>query len=286
MSSLSLGRYVPYNSVLHRLDPRGKLAAIIALMVSVFISLDSWSTSFIYLGALLVITAILLYISRMSISAIFSSMKTLWIVIIILLFVYALLPVSNPELPILFKWGDWTVYWDSLLGALKIILRLVIMLSLTMVLTATTKPLELTYALEWYFLPLKKIKFPAAEIAMTISIALRFIPTLLDDTTRIIKAQESRGVDFLGGNIFKKIATLTSLVVPLFVSAFTRSEELANAMECRCYDPRAKRSKYRVLKWKINDTFAVILANIVLAGFIVTAVMHFDLLAVFGVQAI
>ena len=120
------------------------------------------------------------------------------------------------------------------------------MLGLTLVLTATTKPLELTNALEWFMKPLKVIKFPVHEIAMTISLALRFIPTLLEETDRIMKAQASRGVDFQNGKFSEKFRAIISLIVPLFISALQRSEELANAMEARGYDPSAERTKFRV----------------------------------------
>ena len=120
---------------------------------------------------------------------------------------------------IAFNIGKVTIYWEAILQSLKIILRLVLMLTLTMILTATTKPLDLTYALEWFLTPLKLIKFPAHEVAMTISIALRFIPTLLDETDRIMKAQESRGVDFKHGKVSSRLKAIISLIIPLFISS-------------------------------------------------------------------
>ena len=158
------------------------------------------------------------------------------------------------------------------------------MIELTMILTASTKPLDLTYAFEWYLSPLKILHFPAAEVAMTISIALRFIPTLLEDATRVMKAQSSRGVDFEHGSLFRRIAGVTSLIIPLFVSSFMRSEELANAMECRGYDPAAKRTKYRILKFHGSDLFAFLFAAIVMSGFITLSCLHVDIFALFGVM--
>ena len=117
------------------------------------------------------------------------------------------------------------------------------MIALTMVLTSTTKPMDLTYAIEWYLTPLKLVKFPSHIVAMTLSIALRFIPTLLDETHRIMKAQASRGVDFDHGGLIKRLSAIVSLIIPLFVSAIGRSEELSNAMEARGYDPYGKRSR-------------------------------------------
>ena len=133
------------------------------------------------------------------------------------------------------------------------------MLMITMILTSTTSPMNLTYGLEWYMTPLKLVKFPAHIVAMTLSIALRFIPTLLDETDRIIKAQASRGVDFQRGGFIKRFGAIISLIIPLFVSSINRSEELSNAMEARGYDPYAKRSRYRVLEFHWKDLVALLL---------------------------
>ena len=156
------------------------------------------------------------------------------------------------------------------------------MISITCILTATTKPLDLTYALEWYLAPLKVIHFPTHEIAMTISIALRFIPTLLDETFRIMKAQTSRGVYFKNGSLKEKVRAITSLIVPLFLSAFQRSEDLANAMESRGYDPTAKRTRYRMMHWRWQDTINFILTIIFLGSLITISVMRIDLIALIG----
>ena len=147
-----------------------------------------------------------------------------------------------------------------------------------MILTATTKPLELTYALEWYLTPLKIVKFPAHEVAMTISIALRFIPTILSEVERIMKAQSSRGVDFKHGKISSRFKAIISLIIPLFISAFQRSEELADAMEARGYDPKQKRTRYRKLSFHFSDIFVFLLCAGVMAGTIVVSVLQFNLL--------
>jgi energy-coupling factor transport system permease protein len=150
------------------------------------------------------------------------------------------------------------------------------MIALTMVLTSTTKPMDMTYAFEWYLSPLKLIKplkFLAHEIAMTLSIALRFIPTLLDETERIMKAQASRGVDFNHGGLFKRFGAVIALIIPLFVSALERSEELANAMIVRGYDPRAKRTRYRLLRFSWRDIIAFLFIGALFAGIIVLFVI-------------
>ena len=145
------------------------------------------------------------------------------------------------------------------------------MIALTMVLTSTTKPMDMTYAFEWYLSPIKLIKpwrYFAHELAMTLSIALRFIPTLLDETERIMKAQASRGVEFNHGGIFKRFGAVIALIIPLFVSALERSEELANAMIVRGYDPRAKRTRYRLLRFTWRDAIAFIFIGAIFGGII------------------
>lgn len=273
MKSITLGRYSPYNSFIHRMDPRNKIFCLIVLMVAVFISYSTWEMTFLIGGFLAFFTILLAIVSHTSFKSLFGSLKTMWFIIIVLLVINVLIPPKNAT-TIAFNIGDFHVYWDSILQSLKIILRLVLMLTLTMILTSTTKPLDLTYALEWYMTPLKLIKFPAHEVAMTISIALRFIPTLLDETDRIMKAQSSRGVDFKHGKISARLKAIVSLIIPLFVSAFQRSEELADSMEARGYDPKAKRTKYRVMKWKISDCFVFILCGAFMAATII--INHFN----------
>ena len=268
--TFSLGRYVPYNSVVHKLDPRVKILSTILMMVCVFMSYKTWAMECLMQGIILLVSIVLLYLTHTRLSTVFRSLKSLWIMIIFLLLIYTIMPYQNPRMPVAFSvpaW-NWTVYWDSFMQAGKILLRLVMMISLTMILTSSTKPLDLTYGLEWFVAPLKVIHFPAHEVAMTISIALRFIPTILEDTERVMKAQESRGVSFSHGKIGKRLAALTSLIIPLFVSAFMRSDELANAMECRGYDPRGKRTRYRALKWHTKDTLFLLFVA-ALTGFFI-----------------
>ena len=276
MNNITLGRYVPYDSFLHRMDPRNKIFCLIALMVAVFISYSTWELTFIIGGILGAFTILLLLISHISFKQLFGSLKALWFVIIFLLIVNCLIPPKDSTV-IAFNIGSLPIYWDAILQSLKIILRLVLMISLSMVLTATTKPLELTYALEWYLTPLKIIKFPAHEVAMTISIALRFIPTILGEVERIMKAQSSRGVDFKHGKLSSRFKAIISLIIPLFISAFQRSEELADAMEARGYDPKQKRTRYRKLHFHISDLFSFLLSGGLMAITIVISVKGLSL---------
>lgn len=276
MSSVSLGRYAPYDSFIHRMDPRNKILCLIALMIAVFVSYSTWELTFIIAGILALFIFALILISHISFKQLFVSLRALWFVIIFLLIVNCLVPPRNATV-VAFSIGSFNIYVDAILQSAKIVIRLVLMISLSMILTATTKPLELTYALEWYLTPLKIIKFPAHEVAMTISIALRFIPTLLDEVDRIMKAQSSRGVDFKHGKISTRFKAIISLIVPLFISAFQRSEELADAMEARGYDPKQKRTRYRILKLRVSDIFVCLLCVSLAAATLTVNYMDFTL---------
>ena len=266
MNNITFGRYSPFNTFTHRLDPRNKLFILILLMVAIFLQFQVWSTTLLLsFGFLLVLLAIMI-LSRVNFLELFKSLKSMWFLIVFLLIVYIFIPNSTYKMEC-YRFNDnYAIYWDSFYQCGYIILRIILMIDLTMVLTSTTKPMDLTYAFEWYMTPLKVIKFPVHEIAMTLSIALRFIPTLLDETDRIMKAQASRGVDFNKGGLFKRFKAVISLIIPLFVSAIQRSEELSDAMEARGYDPRAKRTKYRKLTFSWRDIIALLFGLAVFGG--------------------
>lgn len=279
MKNIALGKYVPYNSFLHRLDPRVKLFVTIALLVAVFLPVKPYAMAYTVSGTLLVLTIVMLLISHIRVKDIFVSLRSLWFLVLFLILVYIAVPKAENELGIAWDVNGWVVYWDAFAEAGKVIIRLVTMIMITMILTATTKPLDLTYGLEWYLTPLKVFRFPSAEVAMTISIALRFIPTLLEDASRVMRAQASRGVDFQHGRIASRITGITSLIVPLFVSSFIRSEELANAMECRGYDPRIKRTRYRVFRFHVRDLLALFVVSMILGGIIALVATGFNFYA-------
>ncbi len=266
MNNITFGRYSPFNTFTHRLDPRNKLFILILLMVAIFLQFQVWSTTLLLsFGFLLVLLAIMI-LSRVNFLELFKSLKSMWFLIVFLLIVYIFIPNSTYKMEC-YRFNDnYAIYWDSFYQCGYIILRIILMIDLTMVLTSTTKPMDLTYAFEWYMTPLKVVRFPVHEIAMTLSIALRFIPTLLDETDRIMKAQASRGVDFNKGGLFKRFKAVISLIIPLFVSAIQRSEELSDAMEARGYDPRAKRTKYRKLTFSWRDVIALLFGLAVFGG--------------------
>ena len=269
MASTTFGRYTFRNTFVHHLDARNKIFLMILCMVGIFFQFHMWSTALIMSGLYLILLIAIMIISRVSLWSLIKSLSGLWILIIFLMAIYIFIPNNNYYLPTAFKIGTLEVKWDAFCQSGYIIMRLVLMISLTMILTSTTKPMDMTYAFEWYMTPLKPIRFPVHEIAMTLSIALRFIPTLLDETERIMKAQASRGVDFNHGGIFKRFRAVISLIIPLFISALERSEELANAMIVRGYDPKAKRTRYRLLRFSWRDLIAFLFMGLVFAGIIV-----------------
>ena len=266
MASITFGRYSPYNTFVHKLDPRNKIFILVVLMVSIFLQFQVWSTTLLLSAVMLILLIAIMIISKVSFISLFKSLKSMWFLVIFLLIIYIFIPNKTYTHVCFYINDNYAIYWDAFYQSGYIILRLILMISLTMVLTSSTKPMDLTYAFEWYMTPLKVIHFPVHEIAMTLSIALRFIPTLLDETDRIMKAQASRGVDFNRGGLFKRFKAVISLIIPLFVSAIQRSEELSDAMEARGYDPRGKRSRYRILRFSWRDAVGLSFALLVFGG--------------------
>lgn len=282
MNNISLGRYVPYNTLIHKLDPRTKLLSMILLMVVIFFSYGSTWTNLIIYGGLGIIIFILMKISKIKLRQVLKQLKMMWFMMLFLFIINLFtiktsLPIFIPGVGEIDSFTipgiNWTIYISAIINSIYIFVRLVLMITLTLILTSTTKPMDLTYALEWMMYPLKVVRFPVHEVAMMISLALRFIPTLLDETDRIMKAQASRGVDFQDGKLKEKVGAIVSLIIPLFVSAFQRSDELANAMEARGYDPSKKRSKYRLLKWKNRDTLSFLFVILLFAGLLVMSIL-------------
>lgn len=268
MNNIVFGRYVNGNTFVHKLDPRTKIFLLIAFSIGIFLQFTNNVTSLVFSGIYLFLVLVLMLFSKIRILDLFKSLSVMWFMMIFLMIIYLITPINNPTLPEAFKLFGRPIYYDVFVNMGYIFLRLALLISLAMVLTSTTRPMDMTYAFEWYMNPLRVIKFPVHEIAMTLSIALRFIPTLLDETNRIMKAQESRGADFKHGSLLKRFGAIISLIIPLFVSAIERSEQLANAMEARGYDPRAKRTRYKVLKGSFRDALALIFGILILGGII------------------
>ena len=265
------GKFKPYNTIIHRLDPRLKFFALIALMVMCFLPYGNYANRFIVLGVLALIIVVIMIVAKINPVSIFSSLKSLWVMMIFLLiiFVFVQQGVDTSSLhPMIIFSNGYTLYWEGLLQTLHVFLRLILMLCLTLILTSTTAPMDITYALDWYLYPLKLIKFPTQIVTMIISLALRFIPTLLDESQKIMKAQKSRGVDYNRGFISKKIKSITTLIIPLLVSCFSRSVELSLAMDARGYDPYGKRTSYKILQFHVRDLVSLFVTLLIMALFI------------------
>lgn len=255
MNNIALGRYMPLDSIVHKLDPRYKMVAMLILMVAIF--LPSGYIGYAVLGASVIL---ILLLSKLSLMMIFRAMKPMLFMLVFLTVINVLVLRTGT---VLFTLGSFSIYSDAIYQTLYITVRLMLMIMTTTILTASTKPLDLTLAIEDLLSPLKRFGFPAHEIAMMISIALRFIPTLIDETNRIMKAQASRGVDLKEGTFKEKIMAILSLIVPLFVSSFQRAEELADAMEARGYVPSLPRTRYKQLKRTAKDLVMLAYVGIV-----------------------
>ena len=214
---------------------------------------------------MLIITGVCIALSRIPLKVILRGLKPLWIII-------ALTAVLNifftPGRELVSFWKI-TITYEGLIRAVFMVLRITMLIAGTFLLTYTTSPIALTDAMEILFGPLKKLKVPVHEMSMMMSMALRFIPTLIEETDKIMSAQKARGADFETGNLFQRAKALLPLLVPLFVSAFRRADELAVAMECRCYHGDEGRTRMKQLTWCTRDTLAMIWSALVLAGVIV-----------------
>ncbi len=263
-----LGKYVPLNTIIHKIDSRIKFFGLVLIMVIVFLPYGNYTTRFIVLGILTLLIGIIMALGKVSLKTFFSSLKMMWMMFIFLIIFMFFVPPSDGKYVLYAFSNGYTLYYDGLFQVLFVVLRLVLMVALTVILTSTTSSVDITYALEWYLSPLKLVKFPIQIISLTISLALRFIPTLLNESQRIMNAQKSRGVDYNKGFLVSKIKSITTLIIPLLVSCFTKSDELAIAMDSRGYDPYGKRSKYRELKFKWSDLFSFIFILLIGTGFI------------------
>ena len=247
---------------MHRLDPRCKLLLTIVYIAALFTA-----ESYVSYAVMLVITGVCIALSRIPLKVILRGLKPLWIII-------ALTAVLNmfftPGRELVSFWKI-TITYEGLIRAVFMVLRITMLIAGTFLLTYTTSPIALTDAMEILFGPLKKLKVPVHEMSMMMSMALRFIPTLIEETDKIMSAQKARGADFETGNLFQRAKALLPLLVPLFVSAFRRADELAVAMECRCYHGDEGRTRMKQLTWCTRDTLAMVWSALVLAGVIVLA---------------
>ena len=259
LKDITLGQYFPGSTVVHRLDPRTKLLMVVLYIVALFLA--KWWVSYGLMLAFLV-TAVVL--SRIRPKALFRGLKPLLIIIIFT----ALINLFYSDGQVLVQFWIFRITREGILQAVFLVLRIMMLVMGTFLLTYTTSPIALTDGLESLLGPLKKIRFPVHELAMMMSIALRFIPTLIEETDKIISAQKARGADFETGNLFRRAKALVPILVPLFVSAFRRADELATAMECRCYHGGEGRTKMKQLHYRLRDIVTLLLGAALLGGVI------------------
>ena len=257
LKDITLGQYYPGDTLVHRLDPRTKLILTLIYIVALF-------TAVVYAGYALVFLflAVSILISRIHVRNILSGLKPL-IIIVLITGILNLFYTKGEHLLVHF-WRI-SIDWDGVETAVFMSLRIMLLIAGTLLLTYTTSPLQLTDGLESLLIPLKKIHVPVHELAMMMSIALRFIPTLIEETDKIMSAQRARGADFETGGLIAKAKAMLPLLIPLFVSAFRRADELATAMESRCYHGGEGRTRMKQLSMAPRDWFALAAGVLLLA---------------------
>ena len=267
LKDITLGQYFPGNSIIHRLDPRTKLLFLVVYIAALFVA-ASWISYGLMLSFLIFVIAV----SKIPVKSILRGMKPL---VFILAFTAILNIFFTGGKTVLVEFWGLSITKEGIIRAVFMISRIMMLITGTFLLTYTTSPIALTDGLESLLGPLKKIHQPVHELSMMMCIALRFIPTLIEETDKIMSAQKARGADFETGNIFKRVRALVPILVPLFISAFRRADELATAMECRCYQGGKGRTKMKLLRYHRADLLAFLTAIALLAGTIV--LRHFGL---------
>lgn len=257
LKDITLGQFFPGDTIAHRLDPRTKLLLVVLFIVALF-----QARGWVAYGILTLVVAVCMRVSHISGKNIFKGLKPM-------IFIIALTGVLNifytdgtPVLP------GWIITWEGIARAVQMVLRIVLLITGTFLLTYTTSPIALTDGLELLLSPLKKLRFPVHEMTIMMSMALRFIPTLIEETDKIMSAQKARGADFETGSLMDRAKALLPVLVPLFVSAFRRADELAVAMESRCYHGGEGRTRMKQLILKCRDYAALTLGILLLAGII------------------
>jgi len=251
LKDITLGQYFPGSSPVHKLDPRTKIIAVVLYIVSLFLC-----KSFVSYGIMFLLLAASIKISKVPLKSILNGLKP---VLFLACFTAILNLFYTPGDTVLVKVWVLTITLEGVLNAFFMVLRIMMLIAGTFLLTYTTSPILLTDGLEALLNPLKKIGLPVHELAMMMSIALRFIPTLIEETDKIMSAQRARGADFESGGIIQRAKSLIPLLVPLFISSFRRADELAVAMECRCYRGGQGRTRLRQLKYGSGDAVALVL---------------------------
>ena len=257
LKDITLGQYFPGNTVAHRLDPRTKILLVTLYIIALFSA--KGLLGYMVMAATL---AVCVKISKVGFKSLVRGLKPL---VVIIAFTGILHLFFTPAESYLLEWGILRISEKGIQNALFMVVRIMLLVMGTFLMTYTTSPIRLTDGLESLLGPLKRLRVPVHELAMMMAIALRFIPTLIEETDKIMSAQKARGADFESGNIFQKAKALVPILVPLFISAFRRADELATAMECRCYHGGEGRTKLHVLKYQRRDYIALTGGVVILA---------------------
>lgn len=249
LKDITLGQYFPGTSFLHQLDPRCKIIATLIVIVAIFLagSLPAY-------GLITVFILLCFFISHLPLKLILKSLKPLWVIIILTMGFH----VFTTSGTVIWQWGILHITWEGIRQGALMTARLIYLIVFSSLLTYTTSPIVLTDGIEHLLNPFRRVGVPAHELAMMMTIALRFIPTLLEETDRIMKAQTARGANFTSGSIMQRGRNMIPLLVPLFVSAFRRADDLATAMEARCYRGGEGRTRMHELAYTFRDTIAMI----------------------------
>ena len=267
LKDITLGQYFPGHSFVHRLDPRTKLIMLVVYIVALFTAVNwvSYALCLAFLG-------VTIAISTIPLKSIVRGMKPL---VFILVFTGILNLFFTGGETVLVSFWNITITKEGLIRTIFMVVRILLLISGTFLLTYTTSPIALTDGLESLLGPLKVIRLPVHELSMMMCIALRFIPTLIEETDKIMCAQKARGADFESGNLMQRVKALVPILVPLFISAFRRADELATAMECRCYQGGDGRTKMKILRYKLGDIKTFLIGALLVAA--VFVLRHFGL---------
>lgn len=262
LKDITIGQYFPGSSIIHRLDPRFKLIITLLFIVMLFIGDSPWC---LIIGGIFTIMSVIL--SRIPVKMFVKSIKPLMPFLLITAVLNLLLVSSGT---VYWQWKFLKITSGGISISVFMIIRIVLLIAGSSLLTYTTSPITLTDAIERLLSPLKKLKFPVHELAMMMSIALRFIPTLIEETDKIMAAQKARGAEIDSGSLMTRLKNMVSIMIPLFISAFRRADELATAMECRCYNGGGGRTRLRQLKSSAKDYIALAAVILFIGAVIVT----------------
>lgn len=259
LNDIMIGQYFPGKSLVHKLDPRTKIVLTLVYISSIFLA--TGYLSYVILGLYLIL---IIGVASIPVKIVLRSIKPLWIILLLTAGIHLLMTPGTPYIHA----GPLEITHEGLRQAVQMSVRLVLLIVVSSMLTFTTSPIALTDAIERLLSPLKYFRLPVHELAMMMTIALRFVPTLLEETDRIMKAQMARGADFSSGNLLKRGQNMIPLLVPLFISAFRRADDLATAMEARCYRGGEHRTRMKALQLGIIDAGACFATSMMLAGLV------------------